>query len=264
VAIISKVTSPKSNADDTMIVRNLYFSNNHKIKKGDELMDLETSKAVVILDAPVNGFVEYKVNLDSSVKVGETVIHIHDTPFSEDLNEKGSQVSISMDNKIISFAAETYIKIHNIDITNIEKQLITLQDVAKDEVGVIKEDSHISEKKTGPIIETISKPIRMAKQLEIKALSSVQLNGLVSTISINVEAFKIDGNNSLLFDASDSYLPLIAYESSKLLNKYPMLNSYFEYGYIYEYVDINIGIALDIDDGLKVYNIRNYVENKGM
>ena len=257
MAIISELTCPKSDADDTMLVSKMYFSNNDEIKEGDELMDLETSKTAVVIEAPGNGFVEYKVNLDSSVEVGEILIYIHDAPFSEELGEKDSQVSISMNNKIISFAAESYIKNHSIDITNIGKHFITLQDVAKNDTRVIEKELHVSEKKTKSIIETISKPIRMAKQLEIDALSSVQLNGLVSTISINVEAFKIDVNDSLLFDASDSYLPLIAYESSQLLNKYPMLNSYFEHGSIFQYVDINIGIALDIDDGLKVYNIRN-------
>ena len=36
-----------------------------------------------------------------------------------------------------------------------------------------------------------------------------------------------------------------------------MLNAYFDNDYIMEYIDVNIGIALDIDDGLKVYTLKN-------
>ena len=36
-----------------------------------------------------------------------------------------------------------------------------------------------------------------------------------------------------------------------------MLNAYFENNNIMQYTDVNIGIALDIDDGLKVYTVKN-------
>jgi pyruvate/2-oxoglutarate dehydrogenase complex dihydrolipoamide acyltransferase (E2) component len=60
-----------------------------------------------------------------------------------------------------------------------------------------------------------------------------------------------------MLNGTDSLLPLIIFESSKLLRKYPILNAYFDNGIIRTYVNVNIGIALDIDDGLKVYTIQD-------
>ena len=257
MTIIAEITSPKSNADKIMLVRKMYFSNHDKVKKGDELIDLETSKTAIILDAPVSGFVEYRVQTESSINVGEVVVCIHSEPFDENFYGNQSQININTDNKIISFVAMDYIKENNIDISGINKHLITLSDVVKDKIDIVRDFSSRELKKEEPAIETIRRPIGLAKQLEIDALSSVQLNGLVSTISVNVEAIKIEKKDGLFSDPSDSHLSIIIYEASKLIKKYPILNSYFQNGYIQEYIDINIGLALDIDDGLKVYNIRN-------
>ena len=93
---------------------------------------------------------------------------------------------------------------------------------------------------------------------EIKALSSVQSAGIVSTIVISIEAIKkIQEYKEPLFAGSESLLPLIVFEVSQLLKKYPILNAYFENDIIRIYNDINIGVALDIDNGLKVYTIKN-------
>ena len=43
----------------------------------------------------------------------------------------------------------------------------------------------------------------------------------------------------------------------RLLKKYPILNAYFENNTVRMYNDINIGVAFDIDNGLKVFTIKN-------
>jgi pyruvate dehydrogenase E2 component (dihydrolipoamide acetyltransferase) len=257
LTIVAEIKSPKSNADKIMMVRKMYFSNNDRVKEGDELIDLETSKTAIILDAPVSGFVEYRVQTGSSISVGEVVVCIHSEKFDENLYVDKSQININTDNKVISFVAMNYIKRNNIDISGINKHFINLSDVVEDEVGIVRGAPSREMENEEPAIETIRRPVGLAKQLEIDALSSVQLNGPVSTISVNVEAVKIAQKDSFFSNTSDSHLSIIIYEVSKLIKEYPVLNSYFQNGYIQEYVDINIGLALDIDDGLKVYNIRN-------
>jgi pyruvate dehydrogenase E2 component (dihydrolipoamide acetyltransferase) len=63
--------------------------------------------------------------------------------------------------------------------------------------------------------------------------------------------------SSPMFDGSDSLLPIIVFETAKLLKKYPNLNAYFDNNTIRAYDDVNIGVAFDIDDGLKVYTIQD-------
>ena len=93
----------------------------------------------------------------------------------------------------------------------------------------------------------------MAKQNEIKALTGIQSTGLVSTIFISVSVQAVSHEYETdLFKGSDSYLPIIIFEASRLLKKYPLLNAYYDNGAIRLYDNINIGVAFDIDDGLKV------------
>ena len=102
---------------------------------------------------------------------------------------------------------------------------------------------------------TISKPISNIKKVEIKNLSSVNETGFVSTVFINVKVINLNESKALSSLSSSSYLPLVVFESSKLLRKYPVFNSFFSNDEIYEYQQINIGVAIDIDDGLKVFTL---------
>ena len=52
-------------------------------------------------------------------------------------------------------------------------------------------------------------------------------------------------------------MPVIAYECSKLLAKYPMFNAYFNGNSVAYYKDVHIGFAVDMDKGLKVLKLTN-------
>ena len=260
MTILNELLVPKDNADDKVLVSKLYFSNGGKIQKGDELVELETSKTSISIASEDNGYIEYCVSEDEYVKVGEVIIKIHNSKKSVDDSIAIKNKDISEDNtvfneKIISENARKYIKENNIDITSIEKNFITLEDVSSlDSVSNKKPKKEVVKE----IIGTTSSKVSLAKINEIKALSSVQSAGIVSTIVISIEAInKIQEYKEPLFAGSESLLPLIVFEVSQLLKKYPILNAYFENDIIRIYNDINIGVALDIDDGLKVYTIKN-------
>ena len=260
MTILNEIIAPKSNADDVVLVRKLYFSNGDNVKKQDELIDLETSKTAIILDSPENGYIEYCVSVGESVGVGEVIIKIHqskkDAIKSIKLGKRKVGFSdVSYDNKIISDAASRRIKESNFDISKLNMNFITLQDVN----GSVL-DSSVSSfvKEHDGIAGTTLSKISLAKINEIKALSSVQSTGIVSTIFISIDiTTPVRSYSSPMFSGTDSILPLVIFESSKLLRKYPVLNAYFDNGAIRVYDDVNIGIALDIDDGLKVYTIQN-------
>jgi pyruvate/2-oxoglutarate dehydrogenase complex dihydrolipoamide acyltransferase (E2) component len=255
MTVLSEIMSPKSDLDDEVLIQKLFFTNNDKVKKNDELLEIETSKTAIVLESPVDGFIEYKFKEGQSIKVGEIIALIHDSVFeskiemNESKNDSGS--------KVISAAADAFIQENDIDISNINKKFITLKDLLKEETIPIFDDNYADNKVQLSSLKTKSKPIEYSKKAEIKALSSVNTGGLISTISIYVNAVTIETEDGLFSNTNNSYLPIIIYETSKLLKKYPILNSYFDHDHILEYVDINIGLALHIDDGLKIYNIRN-------
>lgn len=262
MAIIHEVLAPKDNADDVLLIRKLYFSNNEKIKKTDELLDLETSKTSMIIDSPSDGFIEYLVEEGAEIKVADVLLRIHDSPINQEKAKLSSDFldeSFFVGNKVISYKANNYIKKNNIDISSLNKNFITFDDVNDTNI-VRKAPEDLIEKKisSGKISGTTDLKPSLAKTNEIKALSGVQSSGMVSTIFISINAENISHiYNSDLFKGSSSYLPLIIFESSKLLKKMPLLNAYYDNGIIRIYNDINVGVAFDIDDGLKVYTIYN-------
>lgn len=260
MTILNELIAPKDNADDEVLVSKLYFSNGKKIQKGDELAELETSKTSISIVSEDTGYIEYCVSEDEYVKVGEVIIKIHSSKKSVDdsLNIKDEDTSQAINDygeKLISENARQYIKENNIDISSFEKHFITLEDVVKSETIITEKIQKIDNYQ---ITGTTSSKISFAKINEIKALTSVQSAGVVSTIFISIDSIeKIQEYTEPLFAGSESLLPLIVSESSKLLKKFPFLNAYFENNIIRVYDDINIGIAFDIDDGLKVYTIKN-------
>ncbi len=99
------------------------------------------------------------------------------------------------------------------------------------------------------------------KKREIAYLSEVQSTGLTSTIntSIDTEGIFVHINHSLQY-LKNSLLPVIIYETSRLLIKYKELNAYFTGDAVAYYKEVNIGFAIDIEKGLKVLKIKNTSE----
>jgi len=267
MAIIKEITAPKDNADNLLLVREVFFDNNDVVEKGDNLIVLETSKTAIVLDSPCDGFIEYIVVLDQEISIGEVIIRIHDQLFDETITSFSTEVNledIGGKDKVISFKAEAYIKENKLDVSVIKKHFIALSDLevkeepltAKSILPLSIDLDALKHREKAPINTTEVK-ISLAKKNEILALTGVQSSGLVSTISISVDVTTLSHDYETdLFQDSDSYLPIIIYEVSRLIKEYPLLNAYYDEDVIRLYDEINVGVAFDIDDGLKVCTIR--------
>jgi pyruvate/2-oxoglutarate dehydrogenase complex dihydrolipoamide acyltransferase (E2) component len=104
--------------------------------------------------------------------------------------------------------------------------------------------------------KAILQRLTSAKRREIEYLSDVQSAGITSTIDIYVDTENIFTHiNKSLKYFKDSLLPVILYESSRLLVSYPLLNAWFTGDGVAVYHEVNPGFAIDIDKGLKVLKI---------
>jgi pyruvate dehydrogenase E2 component (dihydrolipoamide acetyltransferase) len=102
----------------------------------------------------------------------------------------------------------------------------------------------------------ILEKLSSAKKREIEYLSDVQGTGLTSTIHSYVEVGGIFTHiNRALKYLKDSLLPVIVYESSRLLADYPLLNAWYNGDGVALYREVNPGFAIDIDKGLKVVKV---------
>lgn len=104
--------------------------------------------------------------------------------------------------------------------------------------------------------KAVLEKLASAKKREIEYLSEVQSTGLTSTINtyVDTEGIFIHINQGLRY-LKDSLLPIIIYETGRLLADYPPLNGYFTGETPALYKDVNPGFAIDIDKGLKVLKI---------
>jgi pyruvate dehydrogenase E2 component (dihydrolipoamide acetyltransferase) len=109
--------------------------------------------------------------------------------------------------------------------------------------------------------KAILEKMSSAKRREIEYLSEVQGAGLSSTIHtfVSTEGIFIHINPALKY-LKDSLLPVIVYESARLLADYPLLNAWYTGEGVARYREIAPGFAIDIDKGLKVLKIGRAAE----
>jgi hypothetical protein len=93
-------------------------------------------------------------------------------------------------------------------------------------------------------------PLSKAKKNEILFLHEGQRDALPSAISVLVSGRGFFEPAALT--ASPSLLPILVYETARLLARYPEFNGCYEEEGLIQWSEINVGVAFEIDAGLKV------------
>lgn len=276
-----KVIVPKENVnDEEVVVQSINFKSRDKVKKGDHVMDLETSKTAIEIESPCDGFIDIKVSEGDEISVGSILFEV-----LESLDEiKQNKNNITTNNKSTTnnnesknyiFTKDAKNKIDEIDLKDysFDKKMVTLDDVLNfinnDKVEDLNENQFSDQKSTiktpianesiqpSPNISFELKKHTLRKRSEIKNLSS---NGNASTQSIvGITVNTLPSRSyKVPFIFKDSIADLVTYEGSKLLKKYTQLNSFHinekEYG---EYNHVNAGFSFDNDSNLKVFSIKD-------
>ena len=269
---LKKIIIPKETANDDLVqISELYFKNGDKVATGDIIADIESSKVVYSIETDVDGFIHYLVNTGEDVAVGNPVAIIFDSYDKSNLPKslnpkKYESIKKSANNNVTteySYSAETLISQHSISKSVFEnKSFVTKKDVLDylnnvDPAPSTKAKDAAFTESSDVIIENISS----TKKREISNLQSIQSTGLTCTFSINID---YDGvslyarKNHKIFLLSIT--PTLLQEIVKLLEEFPILNSYFQNDKIVKYKNINIGYAIDLKNDLRVVTI--YDANK--
>jgi pyruvate/2-oxoglutarate dehydrogenase complex dihydrolipoamide acyltransferase (E2) component len=279
--ILKEIRVPQESVnDDTVNVVRLGFAHGAAVTAGDVVIELETSKVNVSLEAEVDGFVHYVCKEGDEVAVNTLIVVIGDS-FSENfmlaplggLECPPAQIStpvaecLEMDfasETVFSAKASELIRKHQIDQSAFAgRDFVSVDDVASllKPVGPpVPAQERVPILGQVPVDESVVSRTRISKgkKLEIEALQQVQQACLNSMVNI-----ELDTNG--LFAVTDRYLkvfrtsllPLIIYETSRLLLKFPQLNAFYLDQEILRYHHVNIGIAIDLDQGLKTVCLRN-------
>ena len=273
MAILQEIMVPLLAVNDTTLtVAELAFANGEKVDKGNLLMVFETSKTTFDVVAEVEGYVQYTCEAGQDYEVGVVVAAI----FSE-----AAEVSTRPAPHAVPPPAVAEILLHWDGETIFSREALRLlaasaldpaaftgRDlVTADDVRRLLAPATTSASAPAPAAPRSAPPpldhnkvivekLAGAKKREIAYLGEVQTAGLTSTLNSFVET---DGifillNRSFKY-LRDTLLPVIIYESSRLLTDYPLLNAYFAGDAIAIYREVNPGFAIDIDKGLKVLKV---------
>jgi pyruvate/2-oxoglutarate dehydrogenase complex dihydrolipoamide acyltransferase (E2) component len=273
--ILQVIKTPQESVnDDSVIIVEILVKNGDKVSSGDKLAEIETSKANIEIHSDENGFVKSFFKENQEVLIGETLFEIYSKKISS--NEEARIKPIENDK--LNKNEQQFSKNFNTKFSKEAEKLILKNKINKDEfksyeyvstdqiltyLNIDKTSSSNSIKKNKKELLTLEKEfISSEKKLEkkklneIKYLSNVNASGLVSRLTIFINASIEEIAESQNFITSTP-LPLIAYEVSRLLLKYPNLNSFYFLEKSIKHSNVNIGVAFDNgQNGLKVAAIK--------
>lgn len=267
--------------DTTLTVVDIPFAHGDHVKKGDIVIVFESSKTTYDVMAEAEGYISYLCETGEDYEVNDIIANIFSS--KEELpsvpeEKKKKVVSVATKehteeatavwegDTMFSPAAVALMKANNLSADIFKgKDFVSKADVEQMS-GITKKS--FNKKQTAQAVQllptdadkVIVEKLSSNKKREIEYLSSIQQTGLTSTINTIVETqgIFVHLNQSLQY-LKNSLLPVIVYETARLLQQYKELNAYFTGDAVAYYKEVNIGFAIDIDKGLKVLRVKSAV-----
>ena len=118
---IQEIVIPKESiADDSVLLLKWYKENGAKVKKGDNIANCETSKAVFDIESPTDGYLFYQYKVGDEIPVGNLLAII------------SNKSSFSFDTYNLSKEEENQIPKEKVKFSKIALQLIEKNDLRKE------------------------------------------------------------------------------------------------------------------------------------
>lgn len=259
---------PRENVNDEFaLLVSWLVAHGGRVVRGEPIVQIETSKATLELEAPADGFLQCAVQAGDEVNIGATIGQIIATPAASDCPPPPSPShapvteSASNGQTRISIKAKKLIHQLGLDESIFKgRGLIRSRDIEAPDKLVVSTPT-AARIPSGPVaatgVSTRVEPLSRAKRTEANYLRSGLESTLASvvTVSCPTRGFReASGGNATA---------IILFEAARLLAKYPEFNAYHSAGNIHYYDEINIGFAVDLGRNLKVPIIRN-ADRKGL
>jgi len=274
MTVLQDILVPQESVNDqTLIVLELLFKTGDRVSKNSVIAELETSKMAISIESEVEGFIQYHCKQGDELSVNALIARVTDEKPDEILQPvKPKQQTL--------IAKEVH---HQAEVSVFSNRALELIKSAKIELDAFKGNDFISgadvenflkgsnnQKQrnrpslpvgVGPIMTDDFEKVELlkipsSKRREAEYLSSVQSTGLRSTVNVQVNVSSVlNYVNDHLRYFRNSLLPIVIYESGRLLLKYREFNAYFSNEHIAFYKKVNVGFAADIGKGLKVLKI---------
>jgi 2-oxoglutarate dehydrogenase E2 component (dihydrolipoamide succinyltransferase) len=269
MTLVNTIFAPQESVNDQFLsLISLFVKSGDFIKSDTVIAELETSKAVVEIRSDMDGYIKVFVEENTDILIGSKMFELYDTPIENEIKNITSKIEANStitskevkNETVFSLAALKYIDANNVKKSEFSKfSFVTTKDlIPKKLEGKTNNTSKNSKIDISDInaSEKVIKPISKSKKIEFDYLQSVNSSSVISRLSVSISV----QNKSLISKAQhfikSTPLPTVVQEVSKLLLKYPSLNSFYLNGEQAFYKNVNIGFAIDDGiNGLKVASI---------
>jgi pyruvate dehydrogenase E2 component (dihydrolipoamide acetyltransferase) len=252
------VRAPRQSANDEFaVVVEWSVPSGSRVREGDVIAILETSKASFELEADRSGFVRYSLEPHDKVMIGDAVAFIGaeaDFEIPEPVEATPPPDSTDTGGRRATAKAARLMRAHD----------LTLDDFP--DLAVVREDDvHKRIQTTGaggpatgspPQSDVPFAPLSQSasKAFEVAQLKAASAQSIPSSVSVPVTLAPAAARLAALSEevGNVTFLELAIHAAAKLLPKHPQFNAFSQNDRGFGYEQVNIGFAVNLGHGLKV------------
>jgi pyruvate dehydrogenase E2 component (dihydrolipoamide acetyltransferase) len=260
--------------DETVRILAWKVASGSRVEKEQFICEVETSKAVMEINAPAAGIVEYSCAAGEDVPVGATICAIVPEGAMEELaptkpmpealaaTAAASPVEDLPPARFTPLALRIAAE-HGVDIASFPAGTLVRQTDVLRKAGKLAPPSPVAKKKLvkeaaeeenvpvpGVPVQWVDLPRR--KILEGKILGKGQAKSIQSSVTSTCRAAKLRVRVDKLALPAAGLNALVVFEAARLLRKFSVFNALHDRGRIGQYGEVNVGWAVDGGQGLVV------------
>jgi pyruvate/2-oxoglutarate dehydrogenase complex dihydrolipoamide acyltransferase (E2) component len=257
---IMLIKTPNLGTNDNLAtIVELNFTNENKVKLGEIICTLETTKSTFDVEANAEGYIGYLVEVGQEVSISESIAIISESVLM--LNEEMDKIRAdNNNNKKSNTASKKAIdlaKILSIDINKIKTNEIIREKDVKDyakkygmQKSLVDSDTLNNNENINEVIDLIGNK-KAGKDLMLSSKANIPHSYIERSTIVDEWIKKV--NQKLKHD--DTYitiLSLIIYGSARALKKNKIFNSFRKGDQILIYDKINIGVVISNDNQISI------------
>lgn len=246
---VSKVTAN----DETVKLISWLVADREFVNIGQPVLLIETSKVNVEVLSEFSGYIHQYCKENDIIDIGAAVASVYEN--LEEIKQydpdKIFDANIGIASNF-SKSAKRYIEEHGLD----PNDFLGIGLVTEEKIKAQISNNHTTQanlnfdKTVFP--DGFVEPVSYAKLTEISMLNRTKSSLIPSSLTIQFSSEEIKKSISKFTWINGRISTYVLYVLSKMLPSYPKFTAYYKDEHIYFYNAVNLGIAIDLEKGLKV------------
>ncbi len=206
--------------EDFVSVTKIFKNNGSKVKKGELIFEIETTKTSVEIESEHSGYIYYKFKPDNQIKCGEEFYSI-----SEEILSKDNNVKINND-QILTEDAKKFVLENNIDISIIKEKIVT-KEILKNYIKITRTKNKIPAGKNNSVLIVGASYHGKAvfdfiiQEGKYETIAFMDYSGVISNDTIYKKPVIVEDDMEEIFEKGTKYIYINT-------NKYELTKKIFE------------------------------------